>query len=109
MLKKITLDGVDYVKADELPSEPTHSEIKILILQRGWIVIGRYHEEENDIVVLSDAYVIRSWGTSKGLGELALEGKQSSTKLDKTGTVRCHKLTIVGIIDCVESKWSNEL
>lgn len=108
-LKTITLDGIAYVRADEISKEPTNTDIKIVILQRGWVAIGRYSEEENDMCVLSDASIIRSWGTSKGLGELALNGKQSSTKLDKTGTIRFHKLTSVGIVDCVSAKWVNEL
>lgn len=105
MSKEIIINGVSYVPS----SEATKSSIKIIILQRGWVVIGKYSEEENDMCVLVDAYVIRSWGTSKGLGELALKGKQTNTKLDKTGTIRFHKLTSVGIIDCVEDKWINEL
>ena len=105
MSKEITVDGIKYVPTSEAVSSP----IKIVILQRGWVVIGRYSEEENDMCVLTDAYVIRSWGTSKGLGELALNGKQTNTKLDKTGVVRFHKLTSVGLIDCVDSKWDKEL
>ena len=82
--------------------------IKIVVLQRGWVVIGRYHSEGED-AVLTDASVIRSWGTDKGLGQLALEGKQTNTKLDKTGVVRFHKLTSVAIIDCEEKIWKKEL
>jgi len=105
MKKEITIDGIKYLPSTEV----TKSEIKIVILQRGWVVIGRYSEEENDMCVLVDAYVIRTWGTTKGLGELAIEGKKTNTTLDKTGVVRFHKLTTVGIIDCVESKWDGEL
>jgi len=102
MKNTITIDGIEYIKATEY----TNSPIKIAILQRGWVVIGRY-QEEDDMCVLTDAYVIRSWGTTKGLGELALEGKQENTKLDKTGTIRFHKLTSVGLIDCDTTKWNN--
>jgi hypothetical protein len=84
------------------------SEIKIAILQRGWVVIGRYSDDGDD-GVLNDAYVIRSWGTTKGLGELALEGKQENTKLDKTGIVRFNKLTSVALIDCDDKKWDKKL
>jgi hypothetical protein len=104
MSNKVIIDGIEYI-----PSNTSNSPIKIVILQRGWVVIGKYAEEENDMCILTDAYVIRAWGTSNGLGELALEGKQSNTKLDKTGVVRFHKLTTVGIIDCVEKKWNKEL
>lgn len=105
--KTIKIDETEYIRASDVVK--TDSPIKIVILQRGWIAIGYYEEEENDMCVLSGAYIIRSWGTNQGLGQLALEGKQSSTKLDKTGTIRFHKLTSVGIIDCVKSKWEGEL
>ena len=82
--------------------------IKIVVLQRGWVVIGNYSEQgENGI--LTNAYVIRCWGTSEGLGELALKGKQSETKLEKTGRVKFHKLTSVMKIDCNFEVWEKVL
>lgn len=84
------------------------SGIKIVVLQRGWVVIGRY-EQDGEYGVLTDAYVIRKWGTSAGLGQLALQGKQADTILDKTGTVRFHGLTTVAVIDANEKVWKNEL
>ncbi len=105
MSKSIEVDEVKYISSGEVKDSP----IKIVILQRGWVIIGRYYEGENDMCILTDAYVIRRWGTSNGLGELALEGKQSETKLEKTGVVKFHKLTTVGFIDCLESKWKQEL
>jgi hypothetical protein len=101
-MNELIFNGITYV-----PKTESNSEIKIVILQRGWVVIGRYSEEENDMCVLTDASVIRIWGTTKGIGELALNGKQSSTELDKTGLVRFHKLTSVAIIDCDSSKWTD--
>lgn len=103
---KIELDGKVYVL--EGSQEPKNSNIKIVILQRGWVVIGRF-SKVNDICTLDNAYVIRAWGTSKGLGELALEGKKSSTKLDKAGHMEFHQLTVVATMDCKEELWNNEL
>lgn len=84
------------------------SEIKIVILQRGWVVIGRY-SEDGEYGVLTDSYVIRNWGTNKGIGQLALEGKQSGTDLDKAGLIRFHKLTTIALIDCDKKLWNKEL
>lgn len=84
------------------------SNIKIVVLQRGWVMIGRW-SEKGDICSLDDAYVIRRWGTTKGLGQLALEGKQSGTTLDKAGHVDFHRLTIVTTLDCKEDLWDKEL
>ena len=83
------------------------SEIKIAVLGRGWVCIGRYHEE-GDKGILEDAYVIRRWGTSQGLGQLALDGKQSETILEKTGKVSFERLTSIMLIDVDAKKWKNE-
>ena len=88
--------------------ETKEGEIKIVILQRGWVVIGRY-SEKGEYCYLNDAYVIRRWGTSGGLGQLALQGKQTETKLEKTGIIKFHKLTSVAILDCEFSIWDKIL
>ena len=103
---KVELNGEIYVK--EGSGEPKNSDIKIVVLQRGWVMIGRY-SKDGDICTLENAHVIRTWGTTKGLGELALDGKQSSTKLDKAGHVEFHVLTVVATINCDDSKWDKEL
>lgn len=102
----ITVDGVEYVKKGS--EEPKNSNIKIVILQRGWVVIGRW-SQEGDMCALDNAYVIRTWGTTNGLGELALEGKKSGTNLDKAGHIDFHILTTVATINCVESVWDKEI
>jgi len=104
-MTKIMINGIKYISEEENNNLP----IKIVILQRGWVVIGRYSEEENDMCVLTDAYVIRRWGTSDGLGQLALNGKQSETKLEKTGIIKFHKLTSVGFIDADFNIWDKIL
>ena len=103
-LNTLKINGVEYVKKGDGELTP----IKIVILQRGWVVIGRY-SEDGEYGVLNDAYVIRRWGTSEGLGELALQGKQSETKIEKTGVVKFHKLTSVATIDCDFKLWDKEL
>ena len=78
---------------------------KIVVLHRGWVVVGDVRKEENQIIV-DNASVIRRWGTSKGLGQLALEGVQPNTTLDSCGTVRAHEEAIVLMIDCNAEKWA---
>lgn len=107
-INELKVNGQTYVLKDSVQEEPKNSNIKIAILQRGWVMIGRY-SEEGDNCALENAYVIRSWGTTKGVGELALNGKQTGTKLDKAGSVTFHKLTVVALINCVEDKWTSEL
>lgn len=105
----ITVDGVEYVRSDKVSSTPPKgSKIRIVILQRGWIMIG-YYKKTGEQCSLDNAYVIRTWGTSKGIGELALEGKKSNTKLDPVGHVEFHQLTEVANINCDEDLWKKEL
>ena len=83
-----------------------NKEVKIVILQRGWVVVG--HITKNDeYYILTDCYNIRTWGTTKGLGELR-NGPLSTTVLDYLGTISFHELTAITFIDC-ESSWYDEL
>lgn len=77
---------------------------RIVILQRGWVAVGRY-KQKGEYVTLSNASIIRRWGTTEGLPQLALEGKLSNTVLDKSPNIRFHILTEVGSIACDASKW----
>ena len=106
MSKSIIVDVVKYYA--EKPCEED-SEIKIVILQRGWAMVGRFKREGADCN-LRDASVIRTWGTTKGLGEIAEGGPTSSTKLDPcNGLVQFDYLTVVATISCNEDKWKNEV
>lgn len=86
------------------PDQGDQGTIKIVILQRGWVAVGKYYREGDDCR-LENASIIRNWGTTKGLGEIALDGPTSKTILDSCPTIRFHVLTAVASIDCVESKW----
>jgi len=78
--------------------------IQIIIAQRGWVFVGEV-SEEGDKVVIKNAKNIRRWGTTKGLGEIAMGGPTEHTVLDEMGTVTLHALTIVARIDCDSGKW----
>lgn len=80
------------------------SKTKIVVLQRGWIVVGDF-ELNGNYVTLTNAKCIRKWGTSKGLGELAKNGPTSETTLDEQPDTRFHIMTTIEIIDCVDSNW----
>ncbi len=106
--ERITIDEVEYVRKDSVNQTIT-GNIKIVILQRGWVMVGYFERSGNDCK-LSKASVIRSWGTTKGLGEIAAGGPTSSTKLDKChGLVEFDYLTVVAQVACEESKWKTAL
>lgn len=84
-----------------------NNEVRIVVLQRGWVVVGRYAATDTEVTI-TDASVIRVWGTDKGLGQLAA-GPTEATILDPAGTVRAHPMAVVLTIDCEESGWRSAL
>jgi len=104
-INELAINGVIYVPKDSIqaPKEFT-GDIKIVVLQRGWIYIGRFERKGNDCK-LHNAYNIRTWGTTKGLCEL-VNGATSSTKLDKCeGIVEFDWLTIVHTLTVNPLSW----
>lgn len=81
-----------------------NGKIKIVILQGGWVMIGRFYQDEH-YCTLKDGYTIRQWGTSEGLGELAEKGALEKTILDKNPEVKFHELTVVAALLCDEKAW----
>ena len=105
--KTITVNGVDYAPVG---TQIQHEgDIKIIILQRGWVMIGRL-ERNGSECKLHDSHVINHWGTTEGLGELAHKGCLPETKLNKNyGIVEFDYLTVVASIACSEEAWKNVL
>lgn len=105
-MKSIVVDGVTYY-SDKPKS--VDSLIKIVILQRGWVMVGRF-ERKGSECKLHNASVIRNWGTTRGLGEIAENGPTTNTKLDKCyGLVEFDYLTVVATISCQEKSWQKEV
>lgn len=106
MNESISINGEVYYK--NAPREAS-GDIKICVLQRGHVLIGRFERDGSDCK-LHNASVIRSWGTSKGLGELAQNGPLKDTNLDKcNGLVEFDVLTVIFTLSVEESKWLNVL
>lgn len=103
----VTINGIEYVEKSALERIPTSTstDVQIIVLQRGWVMVGRFSRDGEDCA-LDDAAVIRTWGTKKGLGELAAKGPQPSTVLDPTGHVEFHILTVVARIATKGSLWN---
>lgn len=61
---------------------------QIVILQRGWVVLGDVsYGPRSDILHIKNASIIRQWGTTKGIGQLAIQGPTDKTILDPAGTI----------------------
>jgi hypothetical protein len=87
-------------KVINTPKPPANLVTKreIVILQRGWILVGDVAKVGDELVIF-DSKVIRRWGTTEGLGQLAIAGATAETTLDNTGTVTTHQLAVVARID----------
>ena len=108
-INEIEINGQKYVPKSSVTQPEITGDIKIVVLQRGWVMVGRLERKESECK-LHNASVIRVWGTTKGIGEIAVNGPLSATKLDKCGAVvEFDYLTVVCAIACDESKWANKL
>jgi hypothetical protein len=82
--------------------------ITIAILDRGWVVIGRL-TRKGDACELANAKVIRRWGTTRGLGEIAAAGPTSSTVLDDAMTVSFDIRTSIALMSVNQVAWEAKL
>ncbi len=104
-INEVDINGKKYVlKGTE--KKDIKGNIKIAILQRGWVFVGRFSKNGVDCK-LENAYCIRQWGTTKGIGEL-VDGPTSKTVLDPTPTVEFHELTVIALIAVDEAGWSKK-
>lgn len=87
----------------------TDGKPRIVILQRGWVVVGKYYQDGDDCR-LENGAVIRIWGTTKGITELVNGPIANKTILDKSEyPIRFHELTIVAMLDVNEAAWAEHL
>jgi hypothetical protein len=71
----------------------------IVVIQAGWVVIGDVTRSKG-VTRVDDASVIRAWGTTAGLGEIALKGPTKSTVLDPAGTIEVYDHAVIMVIPC---------
>ena len=82
-------------------------EKRIVIVQANWVFVGDYEfDRELGCVRLTDASCVRVWGTTAGLGQLALKGKQKETVLDFAGVVDVPLSSVVATLKCDEDAWN---
>jgi hypothetical protein len=84
------------------------SKIQIVVVDSGWVLVGESNTQAKQ-VILTNASVVRVWGTNKGLGQIALDGPTSGTVLDKIGVVYIERSQIKFLVDCDDKKWSGKL
>jgi hypothetical protein len=82
------------------------SKVNILVIEGGWVLVGKTDSLATEPQVeLTNAHVIRRWGTDKGLGQIALAGPTKDTILDKLGVAFIERRQIRFMVPCDASKW----
>lgn len=103
-MQSVIIDEIKYVP--ETSVVPEGSAMRICMLARGNVLIGRL-EKDGDERRLHNASVIRRWGTTAGLGQLAQNGPTSDTILDPcNGVVEWHVSAQIMTISVNESAWA---
>lgn len=102
----ITINGAEYVRADSIPTVLSDDMgVRVVVLQRGWVVVG-HARRFGPRVVVSKCAVVRRWGTTLGLGQLASGGPiAGKTVLDACPDVECLEQEIVLSMKCATGAW----
>ena len=76
----------------------------IVVLTSGFVFVGECSPPKNGWLEVTNTYNIRQYGTTKGLGQLAVEGIQPSTVLDQVGVLRAPISSVVCLIEAPKIK-----
>ena len=76
----------------------------IAVLQRGHVAVGVYGQN-GDIGELSSAAIVRRWGTTEGLGELATKGPRPESRLDKSPKLSFHIREVIFTMEVSADAW----
>ena len=87
------------MKTKKSTKSPSMGPQQIVIADRGWVFVGQT-QDAGDKLLVENARVIRRWGTTKGLGELAESGPLPNTILDPLGRLVLPSRAVIGVIAC---------
>jgi len=84
--------------------EDPKGAIEIVVLDRGWVVVGQVSIRGSEVII-EKGYVVRRWGTTNGLGEIAQGGPTQATKLESAPLIKTTLSAVVCRFGCEQSKW----
>ena len=84
--------------------QPIEHGLKIVVLDRGFVYIG-ITVTDGEWVYITNAHNIRRWGTTKGLGQLALSGPTANTELDAVGSIKAPFHALQHLIAVTADAW----
>lgn len=99
----------DATAVDRLDAEKARageSPRRIVVLPYGWVYVGDVRRFAGRVVI-TNAQNVRVWGTTNGLGELALKGPvKGKTKLDPCGDIEVDEAAVIFTMKVEESAWA---
>lgn len=97
---------IQLLKLMESPtdSEPTNHGLCIAVLDKGFVYVGEVTTDK-EFVTITSARCVRKWGTTEGLGQLAIFGPQDETLLDDANIVKALVGELKHMLICKEASW----
>ena len=81
-------------------------QLAIVVADRGHVWVGWVRDDGPYMLAVEEARVVRRWGTTNGLNELAAKGPRPNTKLDAPATVHVAKRALIALITCEPASWA---
>ena len=97
-METININGIDYIKADDVQRDPAEWKHVCVIATNGWIFEGHTSDSESADIVLTDAHVVRRWDNGLGIGGLADQAHKDEYTLDAIGDIAIHGPRVVAVI-----------
>ena len=76
-----------------------NDDLIIAVFDRGWVFVGFATHLEEERIRLDCCHNIHSWGTTKGLGELAIKGPLADTVLNPCAPVVGKPIFVIKVDD----------
>lgn len=83
-------------------------KVEIVVITNGFVYVG-YTATDEGYLYIRNAKNVRSWGTTRGLGQIAAEGPAKETILDDGGHLRVSKEHVIFTIEADAEKWRRRL
>lgn len=83
-------------------TDPAAEAVKqIIVVEERWVFMGYVRPSRTGThLVIEECQNIRIWGTTAGLGQIALTGPTPETVLDPYGTIAIPMSKVLYVIDC---------
>ena len=71
-----------------------------VVCEYGWIIVGKIKKREEDVIKITDAFVVRKWLNGRGIGAISKAEYRDEYTLDEVGTVDIRQEKVLFEIPC---------